>query len=74
MNPSTSIIYFNERDREMKPSIEYLRTMTDSQLAIIDEKLRWLACLEIAGVDNWEGHGEARRMFLLESHKENAED
>ena len=48
--------------------------MTDGELAVIDERLRWLACLECAGVDNWEGYDEARRMFLLECREEDTED
>ncbi len=29
----------------------------------IEKKLEFLECLEAAGVDNWEGHGEAHRMM-----------
>lgn len=30
------------------------------------EQVRWLECLELAGVDNWEGYDEAVSMFQEE--------
>ena len=38
------------------PKQEYDRLEKDSQ---------WLACLEMAGVDNWDGIEEAMRMFRV---------
>ena len=33
-----------------------------------DKDLEWLACLEAAGVDNWQGIEEAQRMFKEETN------
>lgn len=39
-------------------------TIPMERLAELAEQARFLACLEEAGVDNWEGYSEAARKFI----------
>lgn len=40
--------------------------LTQLEMDSIDERLRWLAALEAAGVDNWEGYSYAYAIFIGE--------
>jgi len=50
-----SMKYFSEKLVEEKAKTESLK----KQIEHLKERDEWLNCLEVAGVDNWEGYGIA---------------
>jgi hypothetical protein len=40
-------------------------TITEAEYLRLRKDSLWLACLEMAGVDNWSGIDEAMRMFTV---------
>lgn len=49
-------------------------TITKKEYNDLCDRVAWLACLEEAGVDNWEGFDEARKIWNEEYESEEDAD
>lgn len=47
----------------MKENITDLHLLSEKEYEEMQERLRWLDCLEAAGVDNWSGMKYAMELF-----------
>lgn len=63
----------DEDEEETEVDTDNLIVVTQKEYDDLCERVAWLGCLEEAGVDNWEGYEEARRIWY-ELYEEGNDD